>query len=313
MPIMKHAQLRAFHHVALLGGFSRAAEALGLSQPAVSEQVRKLEQRYDTLLFERSSRQVRLTRSGEALLRLTRPYFETEAQIAEHLARAGAVPAGELRVIADAAHHVTGLLRELRARHPQITITLRGGNTGEILAALRAYAAEIGVVGEVAPGPDMEAISLGGAEIIAFAGPGLLPAGARALPLADLARLPLVLREPGSKTRQKVEEEAARQGLRLRPAIVAEGREAVRELVASGAGVGFVSCAELGEDRRLTRISIAGAALRMEETLVCLSQRRDLRQIRAVMEIARTMNATAERKAQAKTPSSRRDGPTAKH
>ncbi len=287
---MRHSQLRAFHQVALLGGFSRAAEALGLTQPAVSEQVRKLEQDHDTLLFHRDRRQVRLTEAGAALLRLTRPYFEAEAQIAEHLSQSGAAVAGELRVIADAAHHVTGLLRQVRARYPQITITLRGGNTGEILDELRAYNAEIGVMGDVAPGADMDAIPLGGSEIVAFAGAGLLPPSTSALPLADLLRLPLVFRESGSKTRQKIEEEAARQGLRLVPAMVAEGREAVRELVASGAGIGFVSRAEMGADDRLHPIRIEGTALRMEETLVCLSQRRDVRLIRAVMEMARTGN-----------------------
>ena len=70
---MRYAQIKAFHHVALLGGFSRAAEALSLTQPAISEQVRKLEQAHDTLLFHRDRRQGRLTEAGEALLRLTRP------------------------------------------------------------------------------------------------------------------------------------------------------------------------------------------------------------------------------------------------
>jgi aminoethylphosphonate catabolism LysR family transcriptional regulator len=284
---VRYAQIKAFHHVALLGGFSRAAEALSLTQPAISEQVRKLEQAHDTLLFHRDRRQVRLTEAGEALLRLTRPYFEAEAQITEHLSQSGAAVAGELRVIADAAHHVTGLLRELRAKHPQIMVSLRGGNTGEILDELRAYKAEIGVVGDIAPGPEFDTVPLGGAEIIAFAQPELLPRGASALPLSYLIQLPLVMREAGSKTRQKVEEEAARQGLRLTPGIVAEGREAVRELVASGAGVGFVSRAELGADDRVRAVSIEGAGLRMEETLVCLSQRRDLRLIRTVMDLAR--------------------------
>ncbi|MEQ8290912.1 MAG: LysR substrate-binding domain-containing protein [Roseovarius sp.] len=284
---MRYAQIKAFHHVALLGGFSRAAEALSLTQPAISEQVRKLEQSHDTLLFHRDRRQVRLTEAGEALLRLTRPYFEAEAQINEHLSQSGAAVAGELRVIADAAHHVTGLLRELRTKHPQIMVSLRGGNTGEILDELRAYRAEIGVVGDIAPGPEFDTVPLGGAEIIAFAPPDLLPPGASALPLSYLMQRPLVLRETGSKTRQKVEEEAARQGLRMTPGIVAEGREAVRELVASGAGVGFVSRAELGADDRVRAVSIEGAKLRMDETLVCLSQRRDLRLIRTVMDLAR--------------------------
>ena len=68
---MRYSQLRAFHHVALHGGFSRAARALNISQPSVSDQVRQLEQRHDVLLFTREARQVRMTDAGEALFRLT--------------------------------------------------------------------------------------------------------------------------------------------------------------------------------------------------------------------------------------------------
>ena len=75
---MRYSQLRAFHHVARLGGFSRAAEALLITQPAISEQVRKLETDHDVLLFHRDRRKVRLTRAGEELFRMTKQFFETE-------------------------------------------------------------------------------------------------------------------------------------------------------------------------------------------------------------------------------------------
>ena len=75
---MRYSQLRAFHHVALHGGFSRAARALNISQPSVSDQVRQLEQRNDVLLFTREARQVRMTDAGEALFRLTSEMFEVE-------------------------------------------------------------------------------------------------------------------------------------------------------------------------------------------------------------------------------------------
>ena len=68
---MRHSQLKAFHYVALHGGFSRAAEALFLTQPAISEQVRKLEQDHDVLLFHRERKRVQLTDAGERLFRLT--------------------------------------------------------------------------------------------------------------------------------------------------------------------------------------------------------------------------------------------------
>ena len=75
---MTHAQIRAFHHVAMLGGFSLAAEALGLTQPAISDQVRKLERDNDVLLFSRIRKKVVLTQDGEELFAKTRAYFELE-------------------------------------------------------------------------------------------------------------------------------------------------------------------------------------------------------------------------------------------
>lgn len=72
---MRHTQLRAFHHVAITGGFTRAAEVMHLTQPAVSDQVRKLEQEYDTRLFERHKSSVELTAQGHRLLDITHRFF----------------------------------------------------------------------------------------------------------------------------------------------------------------------------------------------------------------------------------------------
>ena len=87
---MRQSQLKAFHNVALHGGFSRAAEALFLTQPAISEQVRKLEQDHDVLLFERKRKRVQLTQVGERLFRLTKQYFEIEQQIEDFMSETGA-------------------------------------------------------------------------------------------------------------------------------------------------------------------------------------------------------------------------------
>ncbi len=284
--LMRHSQLKAFHHVACLGGFSRAADAMHLSQPAVSEQVRKLEQAHDVLLFLRQRKRIELTDEGKRLFHLTRQYFGIEAQIGEYLSETRAAVDGTLRIIADSAYHVTGILTRFRARYPNVVVSLRSGNTGEVLEALRGYNAEIAVVGSLSPGRDMDTIDLGATGITAFAARGLLPAGTDALSLRDLGDWPLIFREAGSKTRQLLEAEAARQGIKLTPAIEAEGRETVRELVASGAGVGFVSRAEFGHDDRLMQIALSDIDISMSETIACLSQRREVRVIRAFMDMA---------------------------
>jgi aminoethylphosphonate catabolism LysR family transcriptional regulator len=288
---MRQSQLRAFHYVAKLGGFSRAAEALFLTQPAISEQVRKLEQTHDVLLFYRDRKRVRLTEAGQHLFHLTKQFFEIEQQIADYMAESRAAVEGELRIIADSAHHVTGILSRFRQRYPGVTVTLRGGNSDEIVEDLRAYNADVGVIGGLAAGGGMEVLDLGESPIIAFAALGFLPDPARGLTLTDCAALPLVLRETGSKTRSKLEDAAKAQRITLTPAIVAEGREAVREVVASGAGIGFVSQAEFGHDARLVQVPLNGVDIRMTETLVHLTQRREVRVIRAFMDFARAEGA----------------------
>ncbi|MBZ8119565.1 LysR family transcriptional regulator [Roseovarius sp. LXJ103] len=280
---MRYSQIRAFHHVAIHGGFSRAAEALSLTQPAVSEQVRKLEVDHDVLLFDRGQRQVTLTQAGAQLLICTKKLFEVEDEITEVLSEGRTALEGRLRIIADSAFHLTTRLRAFRQRHPGVFISLRTGNTAQITRALRSYDAEIGVVGAKGPGADMLTRDLGTSPIVAFAAHSLaLPA---AMTFAEIAAYPLVFREEGSKTRQEVERAAADAGLPLTPAIEATGREAVREVVAEGAGIGFVSRAEFGHDDRLAQIEITDSDLTMTETLICLRQRRDVRLIRSFMEM----------------------------
>ena len=286
---MRQGQLKAFHYVALHNGFSRAAEALRVTQPAISEQVRKLEQDHDVLLFHRERKRVRLTQAGEHLFQFTKQYFEIERQIDDFMSESSAAIEGELRIIADSAHHVTEILSRFRKRYPDVAISLRAGNTEEILEELRAYNAEIGVVGSLSPGKDMETHNLGTTEITAFAARGLLPASRRSLSLHDLAKHPLIFRETGSKTRHKLEEQAAEQGVALKPAITAEGREAVREVVASGVGIGFVSRAEFGQDHRLVQIPLKDIDIHMNETMVHLAQRSQVKVIRAFMDMARAV------------------------
>jgi len=286
---MRHSQLRAFHYVAYLGGFSRAAEFLFLTQPAISEQVRKLEQDHDVLLFHRERKRVRLTNEGEQLFRYTKQYFEVEKKIEEYLSATSAVLDGELRIVADSAHHITFLLGKFCKQYPHVSVTLNTGNTESILENLRAYNAEIGIVGAVPQGKDMEILDLGSTEITAFAANDFPLNSKRSITIKDLSKLPLIFRESGSKTRQKLVDEAKKHGINLKPAPVAEGREAVREVVASGAGIGFVSQAEYGSDDRFTKLKLRDVNILMSESIVHLTQRGDVKVIRIFMDFARAM------------------------
>ena len=99
-----------------------------------------------------------------------------------------------------------------------------------------------------------------------------------------------MLRERGSKTRQKLEDMARSLNVTLKPAVEAEGREAVREIVASGAGVGFVSSAEFGHHGRLAPIKIECEPIMMDEALISLRERSGGKLVRAFWETAEAMS-----------------------
>lgn len=283
---MRYVQLRAFHQVAVRGGFSKAAKALGLSQPAISDQVRRLEESYDIVLFNRQRRQVTLTAAGRQLHEITHRLFAAEEQALGLLSESQALRSGSLRVMADSAYHVLHVLARFRDRFPGVGITVSAGNSEQVLRGLYAYEADVGVLGETPAGRDFKTVLLSCEPIVAFVARGHPLAARQSVTLAELCAAPLVLRETGSKTRHKLEEEAARRGLRPNVAIEAEGREAVREIVATGIGVGVVSAAEFGADPRLVRIAIADCDVRMEEALICLRERAGTRLIAAFLDAA---------------------------
>ena len=287
---MRYAQLRAFHNVAIHGGFSNAATALGLTQPAISDQVRKLEVEYDVRLFTRQKRQIALTYEGEKLLEITNRLFEIEGMARDLLSETKSHQIGTLKIIADSARHMLHILGAFRNKYPDIKVSVRVGNSREIADELYKYEADIGVMGEIPNSRNYDVINLGSTKLIAFGAIGHEFSREKkktsSITMKQLAACPLVLREAGSKTRAKFESHAATMGHKITRHIEVEGREAVREIVAAGGGFGIVSEAEFTEDSRLEKIQIRDADIEMDEALICLNDRRDSKLIRAFMNLA---------------------------
>nr|WP_317988446.1 LysR substrate-binding domain-containing protein [Pseudomonas aeruginosa] len=235
---VSHAQLKAFHAVAVYGSFTRAAERLFLTQPAVSDQVRKLEERYGVLLFHRNKRSVRLSELGERLLAVTQRLFAIEAEAEELLSASSALRTGTLTLAVDAPVHVLPQIARFCERYPGIAVRVETGNTDESLQRLFSYQADLALLGRDVSDERLLSLTLRNDPIVAFVSLSHPWAGRESIRLADLDDMPLVLREQGSVTRQTLEEEMSRAGLRIRPAIQVEGREASREAVVAGIGVG---------------------------------------------------------------------------
>ena len=284
---VSHAQLKAFHAVAVHGSFTRAAERLFLSQPAISDQVRKLEERFGVLLFHRNKRSVRLTDLGERLLGITQRLFGVQAEAQELLQDSQALQTGSLVLAVDAPVHVLPQIARFCERYPGISVKIETGNTDESLSRLFNYQADLALLGRDVNDERLFSVPLRSDPMVAFVAQTHPWASRDSICLADLDDTPLVLREVGSVTRQTLEEEMSQAGLRIRAAIQVEGREAAREAVVVGIGVGVVSAAEFGSDSRVIALPITDCKRRLTETLVCLREQSSRRVVATFLDIVK--------------------------
>jgi aminoethylphosphonate catabolism LysR family transcriptional regulator len=282
---MNHSQLRAFHAVASEGSFTRAAGALHVTQPTLSGQVKALEQAYGVRLFDRRGRRVSPTALGQELLVLTRRLFSLEAETAHLLSAAQGLRKGHLRVGADAPYHVTAALSAFTQRYPGIQLSLTVGNSAELAHDLLEHKLDVAVLANVTGDSRFFAKPLRHDRLVAFVAKTHPWARRRRVDLADLHQQRLVLREQGSATRQIFETAMARRGLARGEVLDMNSREAVRETVAAGLGVGVVSAGEFSKDSRLAILELTGGDMAMTEYVVCLAERQDLRLVRSFLDL----------------------------
>jgi DNA-binding transcriptional LysR family regulator len=249
---LKLDQLHAFAQVAELGGFSAAAVRLNLTQPAVSLQVRQLERRLGVRLLERVGKRTAPTLGGRELRQLVRrsdaAVAAATAAMAAHTTKVG----GRVRLGAGATaciYRLPRLLQKLRARHPELEIVVKTGNTADILRALEENALDLALVTLPAPGRAFSVTPVLEDEFVAIF-PAAEGAPREATPAA-LAQLPIVLFEPGANTRRLVDQWFARGRAPVRPRQELGRGEAIKELVAAGLGCSI-----------LPRMALTGAGRR---------------------------------------------------
>lgn len=243
--------LRAFADVAELGSFSAAAARLNLTQPAVSLQIRQLEQRLGVRLLERIGKRSGPTSAGFILL--------------DHIRRIDAAVGGAMEALAEHADGVAGrvrlgtgatactyllppLLRTLRGRYPKLEIVVTTGNTAEMTRLLDENRLDVAFATLPIPGRGLATTPVLDDEFMAIFPPELAPGPAEITP-AVLAGWPVVLYEPGANTRRIVDDWAAQGDLALRPIMELGSVEAIKEIVAAGLGCGVLPGMSLRGDR----------------------------------------------------------------
>jgi DNA-binding transcriptional LysR family regulator len=244
---MDERRLEVFVAVARRLSFSEAARELHLSQPAVSQHLAALEAELGAKLLERTTRRVRLTTAGAALLTRAEVLLRDHAEARRAVAAADGRIAGDLSVAASltiAAYVLPRALAELTLHHPEVRLRVTIENTAQVVNALRAGGADIGFVeGELsAAGVDYHLLR--DDELVVIAPAGHRFARFTEIPLLDLSSEPFVLREKGSGTREVAETHLREAGVdptTLRVVAELSGIDAIKAVVAAGLGVSIIS------------------------------------------------------------------------
>lgn len=279
---MKNAtlrQLKVFEAVARLSSYSRAADELHLTQPAVSTQIRKLEGHAGLPLFEQLGKKIYLTAAGTELLHhshlIIRQFEEAEAAMAHFKGVSG----GRLNVAVISAgdYFLPSLLVEFARRHEGVEINLSVHNRGDLLTHLGDNLTDLAVM--VRPPEDADTLAEPFAPhpyvIVAPRNHPLV--GERAIPLARLVRERFIVREPGSDTRHSMADGLGRHHAQVNVALEVKSTETIKQAVIAGMGVAFLSGHTVSRELRdgsLTLLDVQGFPLMLNWYLVTRRNKR---------------------------------------
>jgi aminoethylphosphonate catabolism LysR family transcriptional regulator len=282
---MRLTQLRSFHAVARAGGFTGGARLLHISQPTVTTQVRFLEETYAIELFYRRGHAVTLTPLGKQLYEIAQRIFALESDAVQLLDDAGELRSGHLRVGAVGPFHVTGMLARFNRRFPGIAVSVRVGNSKEVLEALANYQTDVAVLAQFTDDARFRSMPYSRHPIVVFVRRDHPFARRKSIRIADLEGERMILREEGSTTRKALDDALRKAG--VTPKIVMEigSREAIREAVIMGVGIGAVSEIEFVPDRELRIVRVRDAEMHTYAHVVCLDERREARLVKAFLGI----------------------------
>src|SRR5689334_1858584 len=293
---MDTKQLAAFCTVVERRSFSQAAEQLGVTQPAVSLQIRSLEKRLGVQLLDRSGRRVEPTEAGQRLYRSAqRLLAQEELLLAELGGEAEGELSGRLEIGASTGPGGTVLpvvLGEFQQRHPAVHVALSVSDTQHVIEQVARRELELGVVGAQRRHRGVVFESFFRDEVVLAVPRGHRFANAK-VTIDELRGEPIVLMQEGAGVRQVIEDELRQRGVRLRDLDVRLElglQESARSAVIGGHGVTFISRAALADDLAAGTVAVArGAGLEpaREILLVRSGGRAETRAAQAFVEFAR--------------------------
>ncbi len=258
---MKNAtlrQLKVFETVARHLSFSRAAEELHLTQPAVSTQVRQLELHVGLPLFEQLGKRIFLTPAGTEMLHYSRSIIQQFREAEDAMAQLKGISGGRLNVAVISAgdYFFPRLLAEFMNRHDSVTLNLAVHNREELLHQLAGNLTDLAVMVRPPEGIDTIAESFAPHPYVIVAAPNHKLVGQRNIPLAGLAEEAFVSREKGSDTWNSMQEGFAGRLSNMRIAMEIKSTETIKQAVIANMGIAFLSAHTVGLELQTGQLAV---------------------------------------------------------
>lgn len=259
-------QLRIFLAVARQGSFARAAEALHLSPPTLSLQVKQLADTVGQPLFEQLGKKIYLTAAGRTLADACADLERRMDQLSDDLAALQGVEKGSLKlaILTTVKYTVPKLLGGFCAAHPGIEVAMVVGNRENLLQRLALNQDDLYIMGQPPEQMDVLSEAFGQNPLVLVAPPQHPLVGQAAIAPTRLANEPFILREPGSGTRLTAERFFATHGVTLKNRLEVGSNEAIKQTVAGGLGLAVLSAHTVGPELalgELARLDVQGFPL----------------------------------------------------
>ncbi|MDQ2734423.1 MAG: LysR family transcriptional regulator [Pseudomonadota bacterium] len=258
---MKNAtlrQLKVFEAVARLRSFSRAAEELHLTQPAVSTQVRKLEAHADNVLFEQLGKKIYPTAAGAELLQISRAIIQQFEAAENAMAHFKGVSGGRLNVgvISAGDYFLPRLLVDFAGRHGGVTLNLTVHNRAGLLTHIADNLTDLAIMVRPPVGDDTVNEAFAPHPYVLVASSSHPLAGRKRIPLADVIREPFIVRERGSDTWNSMEDAFGGDLAGLNIAMQIPSTETIKQAVIAGMGITFLSAHTVNQEAHSGTLSI---------------------------------------------------------
>lgn len=251
-------QLKLFESVARNGSFTRAAEELHLSQPAVSIQVKRLEEQVGIPIFEQVGRRIFVTAAGQAVMEASLEILGRVRQLSNTIADLKGVVKGplQLSVITTSKYFMPHLLGSFLHHYPDVEPKMKFTNRATVISRLMNNEDDFVVMGQVPEKANLEAHPFLENILVPVAPPWHPLAKKRKISLARLAEERFLMREPGSGTRGAFERLLAAQELTVEPYMELGSSEAIKQGVMAGLGLSVLSLHSLELERAAGRIAV---------------------------------------------------------